>query len=107
MSQPVLGTIPSENDLRDAVHIAVIPMIAGCVLFPSDKVRLDKKKKAHVVEDGGEYIGVVDPFLECPCILPGQRFWLCMKPQSVLNLRHAWTHKEFEAHAPVQKEKGS
>ena len=36
----------------------------------------------------------MDPFLSDP-VQPGQRYWLCLYPQTVTTLRHVWTHPAF------------
>jgi hypothetical protein len=36
----------------------------------------------------------VDPYLKSP-VMPGQRFWLFLYPQSISSLRHVWSHPAF------------
>lgn len=89
-----IGTLATEADGRDAVHIAVAPIVAPCDLRPGE----------HVDEHGRpgtNPVGIVDPFLQEP-VRAGQRFWLFLYPNSVTSLRHEWTHPAFETHSPVE-----
>lgn len=79
MEVPKLGELISDASAgRDAIHVAVIPMIATRVMKP------------------GEHLsnGIVDPYLKEP-VKPGQRYWLCLYPQTTTSLRHVWTHPLF------------
>lgn len=79
MEQPKLGqVIPDSTAGRDAVHVAVIPMLALRVMQPGE----------HLTN------GVVDPFLKNP-VLPGQWYYLCLFPGTVTSLRHVWTHPAY------------
>ena len=85
---PNLGAPPGEHAKRDAVHIAVAPVVAGEPLQPGQHVGL--------LEDGRAYasakpIGIVDPF-STDAVVAGLRFWLFLYPGTVTSLRHDWTH---------------
>ncbi len=87
-----LGTIIDDTQKRDAIHLAVEPVIAGCHLRAGDHV---------TVTDGialwqpvGEGMGIVDPFL-LQDVETGQRFWFVMYPRQVRSLRHVWSHPAF------------
>lgn len=86
MSQLKLGTVPTGNEGRDAVHVAILPAKAGENLLPGKHVRIDANGLA--VGDG-ESIGIVDPFGESVSI--GKWFWLCIYPNSITGLRHHWS----------------
>jgi hypothetical protein len=81
-----LGTIISENEKRDAIHLAVENVVARQLLHPGQ----------HVGPDGTENnpVGIVDPFLDA-VVYPGQRFWLVVYPRQIHSLRHVWTHPAF------------
>lgn len=103
-----LGTIIDETAKRDAIHLAVEPMIARDELSPGD----------HVYADGSLYVqqptapcgmlmpngsrtprsdkpvGIVDPFLKQK-VYPGERFWLVLYPRQITSLRHVWEHPAF------------
>jgi hypothetical protein len=58
-----LGMIISENEKRDAIHLAVEPVIAGEKLFPAQDIGI-RDGKAYSTAD---HVGIVDPFFESPC----------------------------------------
>jgi hypothetical protein len=95
-----LGTIIDETAGRDAIHLAVEPVVAAHMLRPGDDVGF--------VEGGVGYcenpVGIVDPFLKERWVQKGQRFWLVVYPRQITSLRHVWTHPAFEEHknAPTQ-----
>lgn len=76
---------------RDAIHLAVVPVIAAHALYPGQHVGLIDDDKAGEVESP---VGVVDPFLKVS-VKTGEKFWLCLYPGSVTSLRHVWTHPAF------------
>lgn len=86
-----LGKIISENEKRDAIHLAVEPVVAGEKLFPGQDVGLRYNK---AVAGGVMMLGIVDPFLKNPVML-GERFWLVVYPRQIHSLRHVWTHPAF------------
>ncbi len=94
--QPNLGQIVEGTAFRDAVHIAVAPVVAGQDLSPGQRV-LYADGVAMGTE--GEGTGVVDPFLRGP-VLCGSRFWMFLHPNSISYLRHAWQHAAFKVKAP-------
>ena len=97
--RPELGKIIAADTqaFKDAVHIAVAPVTALCELHPGEFVGLDVRGRATV---GMPPIGIVDPFLT-RSVRPGERFWLVLLPNTVTNLRHAWTHPAFRAAPPM------
>ena len=88
-----LGTIISENEKRDAIHLAVEPVFAATRLLPGDHVALDPTGRAVQVQID-EGVGIVDPFLANP-VLAGERFWLVVYPRQITSLRHVWEHPDF------------
>lgn len=88
-----LGTIIGPNEKRDAIHLAVEPIIADEVLSPGEHVGFTRE--GHAGSSGvPKYLGIVDPFLSRP-VQPGERFWLVVYPRQITSLRHVWTHPEF------------
>lgn len=87
-----LGSIISVNEKRDAIHLAVEPVIAGEFLEPGDHIYLRDGKAFHIRGDEG--IGIVDPFLKST-ISKGDRFWLIVYPRQITSLRHVWEHPAF------------
>jgi len=98
----MLGKLAPEGAQRDAVHIAVVPVVAATELAPGDFV--------GVLEDGrasgaAPRVGIVDPFLD-DFVRAGDRFWLYLLPGSITSLRHHWTHPSFKE-GPGGLEEGS
>lgn len=99
-----LGTI-IQGGGRDAIHLAVEPVIAGHTLYPGAHVGISGGKaysnldKAHpsFVE---KHLGIVDPFLKEP-VRPGEMFWLVVYPRQITSLRHVWDHPDF----PTEEER--
>lgn len=103
--KPNLGQTPTPDARRDAVHIAVAPVVAGHDLYPSFHVGLDKDGIAWEADISDVTpIGVVDPFRKT-VVLKGETFWLFLYPDTITNLRHVWSHPAFKAKVPTIKEK--
>lgn len=101
--QPKLGQLIGEDAGRDAIHVAIAPVVAGQQLDPGDHVGWLDDTKATVGYTK-DLLGVVDPYL-AKKVKPGQRFYLFLYPQSIQSLRHVWTHPafpdEFKANTPA------
>lgn len=93
--KPNIGKILSpEENLRDAIHIAIVPVIAAHKMAPASHVGLDKDGKASYSFDG-EYVGIIDPFLE-NAAQKGQKVYLFLYPNTITSLKHFWTHPAFD-----------
>lgn len=95
-----LGTIIDETQKRDAIHLAVEPVIAGMTLAPGRRITVrDGVAWAKADETA---LGIVDPFLSAP-VKKGERFWFIMMPRMITSLRHVWAHPAFpdEAGTPA------
>jgi hypothetical protein len=97
MSETKLGQIPPESAKRDAIHVAVAPIVAGDPLYPGQHVKMRDGKGWPAA--AGEGIGIVDPFLT-RALMYGDRFWLILYPGSVQNLRHDWDHAAIARRNP-------
>jgi hypothetical protein len=86
-----IGKILDETAQRDAVHIAIAPVIAAEKLIPSRHVGLLADGRASCAV---QPIGIVDPYLPY-AVEPGQRFYLFLYPGTVTSMRHEWTHPAF------------
>lgn len=86
-----IGTILGGGAEKDAIHIAVAPMIAAHLLSPGQHVGLMDSVRAGKSEHP---VGIVDPFLK-EAVHPGERFYLFMYPGSITSLRHEWIHPAF------------
>lgn len=83
-----LGKVPRITAQKDAVHIAILPAIAGEILAPGQFVKINEYNKA--VFSYQDSIGVVDPFLR-HAILEGNRVYILLHPNTITSLRHDWT----------------
>lgn len=92
MSDIGIGKIITFEAYRDAIHIAVIPMIAAHELHAGQHVGVIEKDKAGYSENP---VGIVDPFLRVP-VPEGAKFYLFLYPGSITSLRHHWVHPAFE-----------
>lgn len=98
-----LGTIISDKEKRDAIHLAVEPAVAAARLHPGQDV--------GPVEGGygpcENPLGIVDPFLKS-LVQRGERFWLVVYPRQITSLRHVWEHPAFPSvvvpNAPTKSE---
>lgn len=88
-----LGTIIDENQKRDAIHLAVMPVLAGEDLLPGEHISISKGKAFREIE--GQGIGIVDPFLTHRIEL-NQHFWCVIYPRKITSLRHVWSHPAFD-----------
>lgn len=85
-----LGTIITENEKRDAIHLAVEPVVAAETLSPGQRIGLNAKGEAT---SQAKTIGIVDPFL-LRDVFQGERFWLVVLPRTITSLRHVWEHPD-------------
>jgi hypothetical protein len=94
-----LGSIIDESQKRDAIHLAVEPVIAGHDLKSGDHIKLVDGKAVKAMPTQG--LGIVDPFIDGN-VTKGERFWLVVYPRKITSLRHVWTHPAFaEAEVPA------
>lgn len=91
-----LGTI-IEDGGRDAIHLAVEPVVAGEPLAPGEDIGIENGI-AYGKSDHIKKVGIVDPFLK-DRVEKGQKFWLIVYPRQITSLRHVWEHPDFpQAH---------
>ncbi len=91
---PQLGQLlPDEGVERDAIHIAIAPVIAGETLMPGEPIGFTGN--AYTVGADAKIIGIVDPFLKNR-VNKGDRFYIFLTPNTITSLKHNWTHPEFE-----------
>lgn len=91
----ILGALLTDESVRDAIHIAVAPVVAVENLFPGQHVGFVKEgNTADVGTACKAKIGIVDPFLTEP-VQRGQRFWMLLYPNTITSLRHEWIHPAF------------
>lgn len=90
---PQLGQVISEGQKRDAIHIAIAPVVAGEKLRPGQRIGFTGKDN-QVGIDSKSIIGIVDPFLS-KSINKGEYFYMLLMPNTITSLRHNWTHPDF------------
>lgn len=110
MSNIKLGKIIDGDTFpeRDAVHVAVVPVIAAESLRPGQHVGIAPGNLGTAVQGSlcervhscaPRLIGTIDPFLNQP-VNAGEKCWLFMYPDTVKGLHHDWTHPAFDGEAP-------
>lgn len=88
-----LITEPGAQNQRDAIHIAVVPVMASTDLRAGQHVGVSADGLRSLV-GSGDPVGIVDPFMPAG-VKAGESFWLCLYQGSVHTLRHEWTHPAF------------
>jgi len=90
--QATIGKLAHADAERDAIHVAIAPVVAGEPLPPGTHVGFLENGKVGCCK---KPIGIVDPFLDVRCVLPDQRFYLFLYPNTVTGMRHHWSHPSF------------
>lgn len=94
-----IGEILTSDQPRDAIHIAVACVVATEKLAPGSPIGfVEGEEHNHNVDvaacEQAMSVGIVDPFLQ-KNVMPGQRFWMFLHPNTITSLRHNWTHPAF------------
>lgn len=87
-----IGTKITVNEGRDAIHVAVEPVVAAERLIPGQHIGLTDLGLAS--QRVPRFIGIVDPFLN-EFVSEGDRFWMFVYPRTITSLRHVWTHPDI------------
>lgn len=95
-----LGQVITTPQERDAIHIAVVPVVAAVSMQPGTRCGIDPTGKAAPCIAEAAYVGVVDPYLR-GAVPTGASFWLFLEPGSITSLRHDWTHPAFPSAQPA------
>lgn len=91
-----LGMIHFKPESRDAIHLAVIPVIAAEHLQPGQDITHIDGMAYGAHTRGIAPIGIADPFLpKTAAIKAGDQFWLVIYPRMITSLRHVWEHPAF------------
>ncbi len=119
--QVPIGQLIEGEQFRDAIHIAICPVVANETLKPGQDIGFafegsfthvcaaQKPKRTHTQTDSRRIaigpetddapgdtvpLGIVDPFLP-KSVKKGERFWMFLYPNTITSLRHDWTHPAF------------
>jgi hypothetical protein len=96
------GKLPSEVRGRDAVHLAVIPVMADVVVYPGQHLGMVTPDGHVASPSAATTVGIVDPYLKNP-VFPGEWFYLFLYPRTITSLRHVWTHPSFPREEVVRE----
>jgi ribosomal protein L7/L12 len=91
----ILGRVITDEDNigRDAIHLAVEPVIAGQTLHAGMEVGR-RADGTFGYSNITKTLGIVDPFIR-DVIQIGEKFLLVIYPRQITTLRHVWEHPEF------------
>lgn len=89
----LIGKLVEGDPNRDAIHMAVAPVVAARTLSEGKHVGLDENGNA--TDAAVTLIGIVDPFLK-KIVRKGERFWLFLYPGTITSLHHVWEHPAFK-----------
>jgi len=100
MSELELGRVIGKDEqvYRDAVHIAICPVIAAHKLFPGQRIGIFTQQGEEIVVDSiSTHIGIVDPYIPRLAVYKGDRFYMWLYPNTVTSLRHEWVHPAIKS----------
>lgn len=104
--QPAIGTLlnPGKLPNRDAIHVAILPIIAGARLHRGEPFRIKRGTKNIALsgEYNGKYstqnrnlssaVGIIDPYLSTFAVQEGEACYGFMYPNTITGLHHHWEH---------------
>lgn len=100
-NKPNIGKVLAAEEVsKDAIHVAVAPVIAAIDLYPAQHIGLNIDGQAGVVQTP---IGIVDPFLKNK-VFKGESFYMFLYPNTITSLRHVWIHPAFDKQVSTPKE---
>lgn len=101
MSDVKLGSVITGDSHRDAIHVAVAPVVAAENLRPGQEIGfVDEAKTA--VGHSTKPLGIVDPYLKAE-VRRGQQFYILLFQNTVTGMRHEWQHPDFPAGSLVDR----
>lgn len=99
---PKLGQLITGEARRDAIHIAVAPVMVAEGLYAGDRVKVEDGIAYQADDDA---VGIIDPFLRSRRLLQkGERYWVLLFPNTITSLRHEWVHPAFDTVPPTPAE---
>jgi hypothetical protein len=103
ITQDTIGKLLKGEFERDAIHIAVLPVICDDeYLSPGDSIGLiyGSTERVKYRDSRNGSIGVVDPYLR-EGVRKGEKFWMFINPNTITGLRHQWHHPVIDASQPA------
>ena len=94
----MLGKVPIELGIKDAVHTAIVSLRAGSPLNPGQRITLNEEREAVAGTENNSF-GIADPF-RTETILRGESFWGVMNMEDIPNVRHDWDHPQHTFEPP-------
>lgn len=95
MEQIRIDQLISGDAGKDAIHIAIAPVIASETLLPGAKIGFVEKDNFELVGKVPNPIGIVSPWLPHH-VKKGQKFYMLLNPYTITSLRHEWEHPAFK-----------
>lgn len=89
-----IGQVITSPQQKDAVHMAIVPVVVGHYMMPGTHVGFDTNGRVTEWE-AVKKIGIIDPFLTSD-VDSGETVWLFLYPGSITSLRHDWDHPDFK-----------
>jgi len=94
---PTVGQLldPTKRHHRDAIHVAILPVVAAEALVPGQLIGLWEHRPPNntvLVGQATQVLGIVDPYLTCKTVEKGQLFYMFILPNTITAQRHEWTH---------------
>lgn len=93
MSDTKLGQLLGIDAKRDAIHIAIAPVISSGSINPGEHIGFTEDGTVGI--RAKVKIGIADPFLK-NTISNGERFYMFLYPNTVTGMRHEWSHPDFQ-----------
>jgi hypothetical protein len=91
-----IGKLHDGHYERDAIHFAVMPVMAGDDLKPGQHIGFKEGGYLVTASPVAPYklIGIVDPFLPND-VKKHERFWMVLYPNTITGLKHVWSHPDI------------
>lgn len=86
--------ISTAGAVKDAIHVAIAPVICDEKLRPGQHVALVEGTLDRVCSRGKK-IGIIDPFLKEKVIAKDIPVYILLYPNTVTGMRHEWEHPAF------------
>ena len=95
-TQQTIGKFHAAQYERDAIHVAVMSVVAAEPLKPGQHIGFTEHGYRVTSKPAGGYklLGIVDPFLP-KGVKEGDRFWMMLYPNTITSLKHLWSHPDI------------